>query len=88
MLKEDVNGERGSNGHMKDSLVHMFDVFFWTFIPQTWRIEWSFPPWLPTPGFLWQCVWGVIDHHLKRIQDAQNELADVREQVARGPGDL
>ena len=50
LLKEDMNGERGSNGHMKDSLVHMFDVFFWTFIPQTWRIEWVSHP-MPVSRF-------------------------------------
>lgn len=134
LLKEDLNGERGSDGHMKDSwftcLKSEFGVapshcsFFLELYPSNLENRVGFPPLEPTPGFLWQCVWGVIDHHLKRcvrfglirsyqwdwwdiaihktvkgtasnlfwliwqIQDAQNELADVREQVARGPGDL
>lgn len=105
LLKEDMNGERGSNGHMKDSLVHMFDVFFLDLYPSNLENRVGFPPLAAAFPVFSGSVYGVIDHHLKRcvrfgflseigeiliwrIQDAQNELADVREQVARGPGDL
>jgi len=73
LLKEDLNGERGSDGHMKDSwftcLKSEFGVapshcsFFLELYPSNLENRVGFPPLEPTPGFLWQCVWGVIDHH-------------------------
>ena len=51
LLKEDMNGERGSNGHMKDSLVHMFDVFFLDLYPSNLENRVGFPPWLPLSRF-------------------------------------